>query len=69
MVRIFIPQPPSVATPPNFPIEKFVPPFPSVGGSIMPAEHEMVPICSTLLPIAGIVSSRQFLISVFHSVT
>ena len=51
-VRSLSGQPPSVATPPDFRIKKFVPPFPSVGGSIMLTELEMVPICGTLLPIA-----------------
>jgi hypothetical protein len=52
-VRILIPQPPSVATPHDFRIEKFVPSFPPVGRSAKRLEQKMVPICSKVLPISG----------------
>jgi hypothetical protein len=41
-----------VATPGNFRIEKFVPLFRSVGRRVRLTEHEVVPICSKVLPIS-----------------
>jgi hypothetical protein len=51
-VRILLPQPPSVATPPDFRIEKIVPSFRPVGRSLRLTEHEVMPIRSKVLPIS-----------------
>jgi hypothetical protein len=51
-VRILKALPLSVATPGNFRIEKFVPPFPPVGRSVRRPEQKVVPICSKLLPVS-----------------
>lgn len=52
VVRAMPGQTPSVATPPDFRIEKFVPLFRSVGRRVRLIEHEVAPICSKVLPIS-----------------